>query len=103
MFQKSAIKGVCFKWVVYLKMLILASFTHPHLDFACLLALLGLGLGLGIGLGLWLGLAWLTRAPQHWLSTAPGVFFHCCVCAIGWVKCRAQILSMAHLTWPHVA
>ncbi len=25
-----------------------------------------------------------------------------CVCALGWVKCREQILSMGHHTWPHV-
>ncbi len=30
------------------------------------------------------------------------VCVHCCVCALGWVKCRAQILSMGHHTWPHV-
>ncbi len=23
------------------------------------------------------------------------------MCALGWVKCRAQILSMGHHTWPH--
>ncbi len=38
--------------------------------------------------------------------TAPGVCscvcFHCCLCALRWVKCRAQILSMGHHTWPHV-
>ncbi len=28
---------------------------------------------------------------------------HCCVCALGWVKCRPQIPSMGHHTWPHVA
>ncbi len=27
---------------------------------------------------------------------------HCCVCSLGWVKCRAQIPSMGHHTWPHV-
>ncbi len=47
------------------------------------------------------------RAPQHWLPTAPGVCSRCvcvhyCVCALGWVTCRAQILSMGHHTWPHV-
>ncbi len=31
-----------------------------------------------------------------------GVCVHYCVCALGWVKCRAQILSMGHHTWPHV-
>ncbi len=25
-----------------------------------------------------------------------------CVCSLGWVKCRAQILSMGHHTWPHI-
>ncbi len=31
------------------------------------------------------------------------VFTVCvCVCALGWVKCRAQIQSMCHHTWPHV-
>ncbi len=34
-----------------------------------------------------------------WLPTAP-VCVHS-VCALGWVKCRAQIQSMGH-TWPHV-
>ncbi len=28
------------------------------------------------------------------------VYVHC-VCALGWVKCRAQIPSMGHHTWPH--
>ncbi len=44
----------------------------------------------------------LSKAPnpqllpgRHWLPTAPGV------CALGWVKCRAQIPSMGHHTWPH--
>ncbi len=28
---------------------------------------------------------------------------HCCVCVhFGWDKCRAQIQSMGHHTWPHV-
>ncbi len=46
-------------------------------------------------------------APQHKrLPTAPGVCsrcvcVHCFVCALGWVKCRAQIPSMGHHTWPH--
>ncbi len=26
---------------------------------------------------------------------------HCCECALGWVKCRGQIPSMGHHTWPH--
>ncbi len=29
------------------------------------------------------------------------VYVHYCVCALGWVKCRAQIPSMGHHTWPH--
>ncbi len=49
--------------------------------------------------------------PQM-LHTAPGVCSRCvcvcvCVCVFtavcvhfGWVKCRAQILSMGQLTWP---
>uniref|UniRef100_A0A673LKC1 6-phosphofructo-2-kinase/fructose-2,6-bisphosphatase 4 n=1 Tax=Sinocyclocheilus rhinocerous TaxID=307959 RepID=A0A673LKC1_9TELE len=50
----------------------------------------------------------LSKAPnpqQHWLPTAPGVCsrcvcvcVHCCVCALGWLKCRAQIPSMGHHT-----
>ncbi len=35
-------------------------------------------------------------------GTAPGVCSLLCVCALGWVKCKAQILSMGHHTWPHV-
>ncbi len=27
---------------------------------------------------------------------------HCCVCTLGWVKCRAHILSIGHNIWPHV-
>ncbi len=51
------------------------------------------------------------RAPLNkWLPTAPGVCSLCvfvhysllCVCALRWVKCRAQIPSMGHHTWPHV-
>ncbi len=30
------------------------------------------------------------------------VFTTVCVRALGWVKCRAQIPSMGHHTWPHV-
>ncbi len=46
-------------------------------------------------------------ARPLWLPTAPGVCVclfttHCCVCALGWVKCRAQIPSMGHHSWPHV-
>ncbi len=29
------------------------------------------------------------------------VYVHYCVCTLGWVKCRAQIPSMGHHTWPH--
>ncbi len=36
------------------------------------------------------------RAPQQYVCV------HCCVCALGWVKCRAQIPSMGHHIWPHV-
>ncbi len=47
------------------------------------------------------------RVPQHWLPSAPDVCSQCvcvftAVCALQWVKCRAQILSMGHHTWPHV-
>ncbi len=35
-------------------------------------------------------------APQQYVCV------HCCVCALGWVKCRAQIPSMGHHIWPHV-
>ncbi len=41
------------------------------------------------------------RALLHeCLPTAPG---ECswCVCALGWVKCRAQTLIMGHHIWPH--
>ncbi len=27
---------------------------------------------------------------------------HCCVCALGWVKCRAPILRMGHHTWQYI-
>ncbi len=27
---------------------------------------------------------------------------HCCVCALGWVKCRTQIQSVGHHTWPNI-
>ncbi len=27
---------------------------------------------------------------------------HCCVCALGWVKCRAPISSMGHHTWQYI-
>ncbi len=45
----------------------------------------------------------LSKAPH--LQLLPGcrsmkcsgcVCLHCCVCAFGWVKCRAQIQSMGH-------
>ncbi len=49
-------------------------------------------------------------AAAIWLPTAPGVCssrcvcVHCCVCVhFGWVKRRAQILSMGHHTWPHIS
>ncbi len=42
-------------------------------------------------------------APQQKrLPTAPGVCSLLCVCAHGWVKSRAQILSMGYHTWSHV-
>ncbi len=31
-----------------------------------------------------------------------GVCVHYCVCALRWVKCKAQIPSMGHHTWPHI-
>ncbi len=37
------------------------------------------------------------RALPHWLPTALGVR----VRTLGWAKCRAQIQSMGHHTWPH--
>ncbi len=45
------------------------------------------------------------RALEQWLPNAPGacsqcvcVFtIHCCVCALGWVKCRGPISSMGHI------
>ncbi len=52
------------------------------------------------------------QVPQHWLPTAPGVCVCVCVCsllttvwcALGWVKCRAQIPSMdtilGHTSFP---
>ncbi len=27
---------------------------------------------------------------------------HCCVCALGWVKCRSPISSMGHHTWQYI-
>ncbi len=42
---------------------------------------------------------------QRWLPLlrvrVHSVCVHCCVCALGWVKFRAQIPSMGHHTWPH--
>uniref|UniRef100_A0A8C2C5F7 Furin (paired basic amino acid cleaving enzyme) a n=1 Tax=Cyprinus carpio TaxID=7962 RepID=A0A8C2C5F7_CYPCA len=44
--------------------------------------------------------------PGRWIYSCPllGVGFtvfssHCCVCALGWVKCRAPIPSMGYHTW----
>ncbi len=34
--------------------------------------------------------------------TAPGVCSRCVCVHVGWVNCRAQILSMGNHTWPHV-
>ncbi len=52
----------------------------------------------------------LNKAPN--LQLLPGshsngcpllrVCVHYCECALGWVKCGAQILSMGHQTWPHI-
>ncbi len=48
------------------------------------------------------------RALEQWLPTAPGVCSqcvfttHCCVCALGWVNCRAPISSMGHHTWQYI-
>ncbi len=52
----------------------------------------------------------LSKAPNPQLlpGRAPGVCSRCvcvftAVCMqLGWVKCRAQIPSMGHHTWPHV-
>ncbi len=52
----------------------------------------------------------LSKAPNPqllpWHSNIgcplPRVCVHCGVCALGWVKCIAQIQSMGHHTWPHV-
>ncbi len=45
------------------------------------------------------------QAPQNCSSPQPygllQVCVHCCECALGWVKCRGQIPSMGHHTWPH--
>ncbi len=41
-------------------------------------------------------------AAAIWLPTAPYVCSLPCVCALGWVKCRAQIPSMDHHIWPHI-
>ncbi len=49
------------------------------------------------------------RALEQWLPTALGVCSQCvcsllcvCVCALGWVKCRAPISSMGHHTWQFI-
>ena len=50
------------------------------------------------------------RAPQHKMAAhCSGCVFTVCVCVhcsvcvhFGWVKCRAQILSMGHHTWLNV-
>ncbi len=49
----------------------------------------------------------LSKAPNPQLlpgcrSIGCPLCVHYCVCALGWVKCRAQIPSMGHHTWPHV-
>ncbi len=45
----------------------------------------------------------LLRVCVHGVCVCVFVFTsHCCVCALGWVKCRSQIPSMGHHTWPHV-
>ncbi len=42
------------------------------------------------------------RAPQQYGCPLPQVCVYYCVFALGWFKCRAQIPSMGHHTWPHV-
>ncbi len=52
----------------------------------------------------------LSKAPNPQLLPVAALAAHCsvcvcvftAVCALGWVKCRAQISSMGHHTWPHV-
>ncbi len=49
------------------------------------------------------------RAPQQYsclllrvcACVCVCVCVHYCVCVLGWVKCRAQIPSTGHHTWPH--
>ncbi len=41
------------------------------------------------------------QAPQQYGCPLLRVCVHS-VCALGWVKCRAQILSLCHHTWPNV-
>ncbi len=47
-------------------------------------------------------LRWDTWA-RHRTPSCPllQVYVHFCVCALGWVKCKAQIPSMGYHTWPH--
>ncbi len=44
----------------------------------------------------------LLRVCVYGVCVCVCVCVHCCVCALGWVKSRAQIPSMGHHTWPHV-
>ncbi len=44
----------------------------------------------------------LLRVCVHGMCVCMCVCSLLCVCVLGWVKCRAQILSMGHHTWPHV-
>ncbi len=50
----------------------------------------------------------VARAPRQygcpllWVSVHGVCECSRCVCALGWVKCRAQIPSMGHHIWPHV-
>ncbi len=45
----------------------------------------------------------LLRVCVYGVCVCVCVCVHCCVCALGWVKCRAQLPSMGHHTWPHVS
>ncbi len=48
-------------------------------------------------------LRWDPWARHRTPNYSPGATAICvCVCALGWVKCRAQIPSMGHHTWPHI-
>ncbi len=45
--------------------------------------------------------------PGCWSNGCPLLWVHVhysllCVCALGWVKCRAPILSMGHHTWQYI-